>query len=129
MNKYLHDIWKDIPKPENFADVPFSKLFAVQVYTLCYFKMKEFKEQCQQLRNKLVEMQDPEYLFKSFEYDRNLPVDGLPVYLGNIWDTIANNKDLNLPNEKILVSNLRCSQIKAECLEAVKADIEVGAVG
>jgi len=44
----------------------------------------------------------------------------VPQYLSNIWEVISNNKDLNLPNEKILISNMRCQQIKAEALESVK---------
>lgn len=117
------DIWNDIPKPENFANLPFSNLFTVQVYTLPYYKMKEFNQSCEDLRNKLVDQSHQDFLFKNFEYDKNLPLDALPFYISNVWVTIANNKDLNLPNEKILVSNLRCSQIKTDCLEAIKAQI------
>jgi hypothetical protein len=45
LNKYLQDIWKDIPKPEGMENTAFEDLFRVQVETLCYFRMKEFKEQ------------------------------------------------------------------------------------
>lgn len=58
---------------------------------------------------KLVDHNHHEFLFKNFDYEKNLPLDGLPFYIANVWVTIANNKDLNLPNEKVLVSNLRCS--------------------
>jgi hypothetical protein len=70
--------------------------------------MKEFNEETAKLHNRLVSAEHENYLFSGFDESKNLPIDAMPQYLSNIWDTIANNKDLNLPNEKILVSTLRC---------------------
>ncbi|CAD8195042.1 unnamed protein product [Paramecium octaurelia] len=121
LNGYLLSIWNEIPKPDQYKETDFHKLFSVQVVTLVYYKMKkEFVEQTNELHSKLSNQQDPNFIFKDFDYEKNVRWSDMPQYLSNIWEVISNNKDLNLPNEKILISNMRCSQIKLEALEGVK---------
>jgi hypothetical protein len=38
----------------------------------------------------------------------NIPVTDLPQYMQNIWTTIEQDKDINLPQEKVLLSSMRC---------------------
>ncbi|CAK59029.1 unnamed protein product (macronuclear) [Paramecium tetraurelia] len=121
LNGYLLNIWNEIPKPDQYRETDFHELFSVQVVTLVYYKLKnEFAEQTNQLHSKLANQQDPNFIFKDFDYEKNVRWSDMPQYLSNIWVVIANNKDLNLPNEKILISNMRCQQIKLEALEGVK---------
>ncbi|CAD8095939.1 unnamed protein product [Paramecium sonneborni] len=121
LNGYLLNIWKEIPKPDQYKETDFHELFSVQVFTLVYYKMKkEFAEQTNQLHSKLANQQDPNFIFQNFDYEKNVRWSDMPQYLSNIWEVISNNKDLNLPNEKILISNMRCQQIKLEALEGVK---------
>lgn len=35
-----------------------------------------------------------------------------PQYMKNLWETITSDKDVNLPQEKILLSNMKCHEIK-----------------
>ncbi|KAJ6241989.1 protein sey1 [Anaeramoeba flamelloides] len=56
------------------------------------------------------------YVFKP-EYKRGIPADGLPEYLSNIWQTIQDNKIINIPSQKELVALYRCEEIKNNCLE------------
>jgi hypothetical protein len=37
--------------------------------------------------------------------------------MANIWTTIDSDKDVNLPEEKVLLSSMRCGQIKKKVLE------------
>ncbi|CAD8096292.1 unnamed protein product [Paramecium sonneborni] len=121
LNGYLLNIWKEIPKPDQYRETDFNQLFRVQVVTLVYYKMKkEFAEQTNELHSKLTNNQDPNFIFSNFDYEKNVRWSDMPQYLSNIWEVISNNKDLNLPNEKILISNMRCQQIKLEALEGVK---------
>ncbi|CAD8200944.1 unnamed protein product [Paramecium octaurelia] len=121
LNGYLLSIWNEIPKPDQYKETDFHKLFSVQVVTLVCYKLKnEFAEQTNQLHSKLANEQDPNFIFKDFDYEKNVRWSDMSQYLFNIWVVIANNKDLNLPNEKILISNMRCQQIKLEALEGVK---------
>lgn len=79
--------------------------------------MEDIKEMRRQL---FTHESSPSYFFKDFPYDSNLPIDALPLYMEKVWGTIKTNKDLNLPSQKIMVANLRCSQIKLEALETVQ---------
>ncbi|CAD8066532.1 unnamed protein product [Paramecium primaurelia] len=121
LNGYLLNIWNEIPKPDQYKETDFHELFSVQVVTLVYYKMKkEFADQTNELHSKLANQQDPNFIFKDYDYEKNVRWSDMPQYLSNIWEVISNNKDLNLPNEKILISNMRCQQIKLEALEGVK---------
>lgn len=62
-------------------------------------------------------------MFRDFNYDNNLPIDGLPLYAEKIWGVIRNHKDLNLPSQKVMVSNLRCSQIKMDAIDLIREDL------
>ena len=77
----------------------------------------------QNMRNAFTEPSANNYLFKAFNYDNNLPLDALPLYAEKIWGVIKNHKDLNLPSQKVMVSNLRCSQIKMDALELIQTDL------
>lgn len=41
-----------------------------------------------------------------------MPIKDLTELSKNVWSSIIENKDLNLPNEKIQLANLRCNLIK-----------------
>lgn len=75
------------------------------------------------MKDALTVAHSPDFLFKTFNYDLNLPIDALPLYAEKIWGVIKNHKDLNLPSQKVMVSNLRCSQIKMDALELIKGDL------
>ena len=46
-------------------------------------------------------------------------MDGLQIFIDQTWDTIKNQKELNLPDQRQMVANFRCNEIKAECIELV----------
>ena len=52
---------------------------------------------------------------------KNVPIDGLPMYIEQTWDVIKNDKELNLPDQREMVANYRCSEIKDEALGKVQA--------
>lgn len=52
--------------------------------------------------------------------EKNVLMENMPQYLKNLWTTIQNEKDLNLPAEKILIANLRCNEIKKEAFEKIQ---------
>lgn len=47
-------------------------------------------------------------LFRDFDYSSNLPVSALGSYSQSIWQSIKENKDINLPTQKTMVANMRC---------------------
>jgi hypothetical protein len=48
----------------------------------------------------------------------NLPIGDTPRYMENVWKTIEQDKDINLPQEKVLLSSMRCQEIKKRLQEA-----------
>jgi hypothetical protein len=47
----------------------------------------------------------------------NIPIKDFPLYMQNLWQTIEQDKDINLPQEKILLSNMRCHEIQKKVYE------------
>jgi len=41
-------------------------------------------------------------------------MDGLAIFIDNTWDKIKDQKELNLPDQRIMVANLRCNELKDE---------------
>ena len=52
------------------------------------------------------------------EYHRRIPADGFSIYAEQVWDTIVNNKDLDLPTQQELMAQFRCDEISREVLVA-----------
>lgn len=50
------------------------------------------------------------------EYHRRIPADGFSIYAQQVWDTIVNNKDLDLPTQQELMAQFRCDEISREVL-------------
>lgn len=86
------------------------------------FFLPSFIEEKEEFRAELAKVR--EFLFKiakNHELTKNnVLVEDFPKYLSNVWKTIQEEKDLNLPAEKILVANLRCNEIKAEAYKAIE---------
>lgn len=59
-------------------------------------------------------------LFLSASEQKNVPMDGLAMYIRQSWDTIRHNRDLNLPDQREMVANFRCNELKEEALKAAK---------
>jgi len=50
-------------------------------------------------------------------------MDGLYLFMDNVWTTIKDCKDINLPSQKTLVANLRCTDIKNEIIVSLQGKI------
>jgi hypothetical protein len=48
-----------------------------------------------------------------------VPLDGLPIYIERLWEKIRTQKELNLPDHKVLVATLRCNELKDEALDKI----------
>jgi hypothetical protein len=47
-----------------------------------------------------------------------VPHDGLHLYMKNTWQTIKEQKELNLPDQREIVATYRCNEIKGEALKS-----------
>lgn len=54
-----------------------------------------------ELRDRFVNPSNPKNLFQGYNYNTNIPIEALEDLANNLWTTIQNNEDLNLPNQKL----------------------------
>jgi hypothetical protein len=52
-----------------------------------------------------------------------VPVDGLSYFIDTTWDIIKHQKELNLPDQREMVAQYRCNEIKDEAMDLVKDQI------
>jgi len=50
-------------------------------------------------------------------------MDGLALFIENTWDKIRTQKELNLPDQRVMVASLRCGELKEEALQEVAPKI------
>ncbi len=48
-----------------------------------------------------------------------MPMDGLSLFMSHTWEKIRTQKELNLPDQRIMVASLRCNELKDEALTLV----------
>ncbi|KAL6502196.1 hypothetical protein OROHE_024789 [Orobanche hederae] len=116
----IQKIWETVPKPQN---TPLSDFFNVEVTALSNYEEKEnqFKEQVAELRRRFFNSISPGGLAN--DRRRVVPASGFSLSAQNIWKVIKENKDLDLPSHKIMVSTVRCEEIadkKFKCLASDK---------
>jgi hypothetical protein len=128
----MKQIWEEIPKPEAFKDKSCSEFFRFEFLTLPhkFYKEKEFNEGINLIKQRLKREKDdnrtgynPDSIFNLVNYDKNVPIDGFYKYSLDIWTSILNNKDLNIPGQKEMLARFKCDEIKLMALNAVDEKI------
>jgi len=124
IDKDVKNIWKEIYKPDQYkASVPqdfFHFEFAMIPHKV--YEEDKFTAKCKELRSRF-DVGQPDTLFPSLE-SKNVPMDGLPLFIENTWEKIKTQKELNLPDQRIMVANLRCNELRDEALEKVKPQVQ-----
>ena len=83
-----------------------------------HYEEAKFFEECKKLKARFTpEIENT--LFPSAE-SKNVPIDGLPTFIHETWDIIKDQKELNLPDQRIMVANLRCNELKEEALDKIQ---------
>ena len=113
----IHKIWKDIKIPEKYVGKGPENFFSFEFITLPHLKYKEndFKNEISNLRKRL-KKDDPNYFFSNLSSIKNVPADGLKQYVTQIWTDILNEKDLDIPSQREMLANYRCTEIKNKIL-------------
>jgi hypothetical protein len=76
---------------------------------------------CLNLKSRFLDQESNESLFKGRDDPRyRIPMDGLALFIDKTWETIRMQKELNLPDQKIMVASLRCNELKEEALLRVE---------
>ncbi|KAF5355429.1 hypothetical protein D9758_006402 [Tetrapyrgos nigripes] len=113
----MHRIWESLSKPDEFKDRQLSDYFDLSFTALPHkvLAADKFEAEVRRLRNRFVDKENPEYLFKP-AYHKRIPADGIPFYMENIWEQVQTNKDLDLPTQQELLAQFRCDEISAGAL-------------
>lgn len=117
INETMAKIWKEISKPETHQHLSVFECFEFQFYTLANkeYRTEVFIEGVDNLRSMFTDSTRSDYLFVGTKND--VPVDGLPIYFQHMWNLVKSEKDLNIPTQKAMLSNLRCNELKAEAFQ------------
>ncbi len=109
----INKIWGEIKKPEKYKDSQPSNFFEFEFITLPHKKYfeAEFDAEIMNLRGKLF-MDNKECFFRHVKSEKNIPADGIKHYIQQVWDDIVNEKELNIPSQKEMLSSYRCNEIK-----------------
>lgn len=82
------------------------------------YEEEKFFEKCKELRTRF-DLAVPNTLFPSPDQAKNVPMDGLSLFIDHTWEKIRTQKELNLPDQRIMVASLRCGELKEEALELI----------
>lgn len=110
-------LWDSIKKTEGQSRIDFEQVFKFEFVHLRSLKFEEedFNSDVGEFKDRLTNPANPANMFKSQNF-KNIPIDDFFLYIGQSWETIEQNKDLNIPNQKIMISNFRCGEVKEESL-------------
>jgi protein SEY1 len=100
VTKDLTKIWTEIKKPDALKNLKAEEFFRVDFHTLGHYvyQREKFESDCLELADKLRNKARADFLYKHVEVEKNIPMDGLFMYIQQVWNSIKQNKELNLPS-------------------------------
>lgn len=119
-------LWLEIKKPKQFEQASPEEFFQLHFYPIHNFvyERDRFEADTRQLATRLRDQSRPDFLFRHVDISKNIPFDGLYLFAEKCWETIKDNKELNLPSQKIIVSNFRCGEVKKEALDLSAKEVD-----
>ncbi|GFE54437.1 root hair defective 3 GTP-binding protein [Babesia ovis] len=113
INEYMMGIWNDINKPEKFKDAKLEDIFRFELFGFNHALVHEgeFAADSKKFRNEWVTTISPK------SYSRAVPSDGFFYYASNILQTVKDQSHLDIPNQREMLANFRCQEIKSAVLE------------
>ncbi|KAI5569713.1 hypothetical protein BDE02_12G095500 [Populus trichocarpa] len=118
----IDKIWAATAKPEAHTWTRLGDFFNVEIIALpnYEFEKEKFNEQVALLRQRFIHS----ISLGGLAGDRKdvLPASGFSFRAEQIWKTIKENKDLDLPALEVMVATFRCEEIAKEKLSRLKLD-------
>ncbi|OHT15030.1 Protein SEY1 2 [Tritrichomonas foetus] len=107
----MNDIWKEIALPESLKGRQITDFFEFEFFTIHHMKIQreKFDEDVEELRRWFIDDTHERFLFKE-KSAKIVPGDGLTTYISNMWDVIKNNRDLNIPSQRSMLSHFKCEE-------------------
>ncbi|XP_072965993.1 protein ROOT HAIR DEFECTIVE 3-like isoform X1 [Typha angustifolia] len=111
----MEDLWKSVHDRPDEPAVRFSDYIQVMVEALPHnkFLSRKFGEGITKLRELIAKE-----AVAGLRHDK-VTASGFSISAKNIWETIRQNKQLDLPGNRVMVSTYFCDNYRKECLEAV----------
>ena len=115
----IHKIWTEIKIPEKYKGKKPEDFFSFEFITLPHkkYESKKFDLECLELRKRFEEKERDDFIFNNLNDMKNVPADGLPQYINQLWTDILNEKELDIPTQREMLANYRCSEIKQNILK------------
>ncbi|KAE9453498.1 hypothetical protein C3L33_14610, partial [Rhododendron williamsianum] len=112
----IQKMWDSIPKPG--GQTPLSTFFNIEVEGLPNFmeRKEQFKEQVENLRQRFNNSIAPGGL--SGDRLDTSPGSDFSFSAQEIWKTIKEDRELDLPKHAVMIANIRCEEIVAKKLKA-----------
>lgn len=85
----IRNIWNEIYKPEQFRGSSPTDFFDFEYSVLPHkiFEEEKFYEQCKELKKRF-DVNASKTLFPTPQEGKNVPMDGLALFVGHTWDKI-----------------------------------------
>lgn len=117
----VEKIWDQISKPEAAAGIPLHSFFDLDFYSLPHKVLMEqqFYQKGGELRR---QFEDGEVFLD--EYASGIAADGFPTYARSVWNTIRDNRELDIPTQKEMLAHVRCEQLARDALAALEKAID-----
>lgn len=122
LRKDIEKIWATVAEPETHSSAALSDYFNVEITALSSYEFEEdkFKDQVAHLKQRFFNSNSPRDLAADrLEVE---PASGFSVCAEKIWKTIKDNKDLHVPDRKVMAASVRCDEIAKEKLKQLTSD-------
>ncbi|KAJ6386691.1 hypothetical protein OIU78_016592 [Salix suchowensis] len=122
LRKDIEKIWAEIPKPNAYKGTPLGDFFKVEITALPSYEFEEdkFEVKVDRLRQWFFHSISPRGL--AGDRKDGQPASGFALRSEQIWKTIKEKKDLDLPAIEVMVATFRCDQIAKETLSRLNSD-------
>ncbi|EDO06068.1 Root hair defective 3 GTP-binding protein (RHD3) family protein [Babesia bovis T2Bo] len=119
VNEYMLGIWNDINKPDKFKNSKLEDIFRFELYGFNHALVHpdEFAKDSSRFRLAWATSISPK------SYSRAVPSDGFFYYASNILQTVKDQSHLDIPNQREMLANFRCQEIKGGVLDEMVPSI------
>lgn len=109
-------IWAELRKPDDLVDAPIESLFSFAFFALPHLKHEAalFEMRVDELRAWFAVPASEAYLLQRPETPahraKTVPADGFGQYAQQVWTTVREHKELNLPTQRAMLATFRCEE-------------------
>lgn len=119
------DIWKEIQIPDELEGKNIDDFFEFNYFPVHHYiiEREKFDEDMIILKKWFMESDYEDYIFKN-ETGKIVPGDGLSHYIRSLWDVIHNNKELNVPSQRSMLSHFKCEENAKDAYQVMVSEME-----